>query len=157
MRAHCRSKDNGGKLPEGIPEPRFLADPSHRIKCMSKPIFNMVTSPPVKDPGRAKNIDACRVKKYSGCCIAKNKMISLDEFCSKAKAPIEHLFNCHTWCDAEWCWAKELDEATHKMMMTVMVNKVSNLPFCCVELYLDIISYNSFQSPVSKLHLILLN
>ena len=124
MRAYCKAAENGGKLPQGIPEPTFYADPSHRIKCMAKPIYKMVTSPPVKDPGRCKNIDACRVKKYTSCCIAKNRMLPIDEFCSKAKAPIEHLFNCHTWCDAEWCWAKQLDDAAHTMMTNAMKDKV---------------------------------
>ena len=46
MRKHCQTKENGGKLPDGVAQPRFLADPSHRIKCMSMPIFKMVTTPP---------------------------------------------------------------------------------------------------------------
>ena len=46
MRKHCQTVVNGGKLPEGVRQPQFLADPSHRIKCMSKPIFKMVTNPP---------------------------------------------------------------------------------------------------------------
>ena len=46
MRKHCQTKENGGKLPDGVAQPRFPADPSHRIKCMLKPIFKMVTNPP---------------------------------------------------------------------------------------------------------------
>ena len=42
----------------------------------------------------------------------------------QGQSPIEHLFNCHTWCDAEWCWAKQLDDATHKMMTNTMKEKV---------------------------------
>ena len=71
MRSHLKKAINGDKLNNTIPEPLFLADPSHRNKCMSKPIFKMVASPPVKNPACCKNIDACRIKKYSGCCIIK--------------------------------------------------------------------------------------
>ena len=48
--------------------------------------------------------------------ILECKHLPLIEFVSKAKAPIEHLFGCHTWCDSDWCWAKELDDATYKLM-----------------------------------------
>ena len=33
------SNHDKGKVPKNIPEPVFLADPSHRIKVMSKPFF----------------------------------------------------------------------------------------------------------------------
>ena len=58
MRAHLQhpSTDDKGKLPEMIPEPSFCADPSHRIKVMSAPIFKMVTK--TKDPTKCKQIDA---------------------------------------------------------------------------------------------------
>ena len=26
------------------------------------------------------------------------------------KAPIEHMFGSHEWCDKEWCWAKQIEE-----------------------------------------------
>uniref|UniRef100_A0A7S0C7E0 Mutator-like transposase domain-containing protein n=1 Tax=Proboscia inermis TaxID=420281 RepID=A0A7S0C7E0_9STRA len=55
MRSHLQHSDNGGKLDNSIPQPNFLADPSHRIKVMATP---------------------------------------LDEFVRRARAPIEHLFDC---------------------------------------------------------------
>ena len=41
MRSLLKHKkvDLKGKLPEDIPEPIFLADPSHRVKVMAKPFF----------------------------------------------------------------------------------------------------------------------
>ena len=51
-------------------------------------------------------------------------MLPINELCIKAKAPIEHLFNCHTWCDAEWCWAKKLDDALFKILINVMEDKL---------------------------------
>ena len=31
------------------------------------------------------------------------------------RAPVEHIFGCHEWCDKEWCWSKEIDEAKERM------------------------------------------
>lgn len=42
MRSHLRHTTNGGKLPDLVPEPEFKADPSHRIKAMASPIFNLL-------------------------------------------------------------------------------------------------------------------
>ena len=101
MRALVQHVGGGGKLQDAIPEPEFRADPSHCIKVMSKPIFKMVTK--TKDPTKCKQIDALRVKKYTGCMIYKNKDLPINEFVINAKAPIEHLFNNHQWCHEDWC------------------------------------------------------
>ena len=101
-----------GKLSCEIPQPIFLADPSHRIKVMCKPFFKMVSN--TKDPSKCKTIDALRIKKYLGCWIYKNRLLPLDQFVQKSRAPIEHLFNCHEWCDADWCWSKALTEKSHE-------------------------------------------
>ena len=42
LRSYCSSLDNGGKLCEGVREPKFLADPTHRTKMMVKPVFALV-------------------------------------------------------------------------------------------------------------------
>ena len=109
MRAHLQHEKHGGKLPDRIPTPTFLADPSHRIKVMASPFFKMAQGES-KDPMRCKKIDAMRLKKYIGCWIYQNRNLPIDQLLRKAKAPVEHLFNCHEWCDAEWCWAKQLDD-----------------------------------------------
>ena len=106
MRSHCKNKKNGGNLPDEIPQPIFLADPSHRIKVMCKPIFAMVSNN--KDPDQCKLIDATRIKRYTGYYIRQNRNKSIDEFIRNARAPIEHLFNNHEFCNLSWCWAKDL-------------------------------------------------
>ena len=58
------------------------------------------------------------MKKYIGCYIYKNHHLPLDKFVRRARAPIEHLSECHEWCDKEWCWAKELDDAQHKIILS---------------------------------------
>ena len=55
MRSHLRHFENDGKLPANVPEPSFLADPSHRIKTMCSPIYKMITG--TKDPRKCKKID----------------------------------------------------------------------------------------------------
>ena len=51
----------------------------------------------------------------------------MNEMIKKANAPIEHTFNCHEWCDKEWCWAKQLDlrqfELTTKVLEHINENK----------------------------------
>ena len=37
-----------------------------------------------------------------------------ETFYNNRNAPLEHLFNSHTYCDPSWCWAKELDDELFK-------------------------------------------
>ena len=61
MRAHFRHESNGSKLPDHIPETEFLADPSHRIKVMAKPLFKLAKIES-KNPDKCKKIDVLRLK-----------------------------------------------------------------------------------------------
>jgi hypothetical protein len=123
LRSHLQNEHKGGKLPDMIPQPKFLADPSHRIKVMISPIFKLVTK--TKDPSKCKNLDALRLKKYTGCYFSQSRNKPLKEFISSALAPVEHLFNSHTWCDPSWCWAKSLDDVTYKYYTDLMKDSVS--------------------------------
>ena len=113
---HKSSDNDKGGLPATIPAITFFADPTHRIKVMAKPAYSKVTD--TKDPKKCKKHDANRLKKYIGCYIAKSKNLPLEEFCLKARAPVEHLFNCHEWCDSSWCWAKELSDKAFNDIMS---------------------------------------
>ena len=79
MRAHCANIINGGKLNDDVPQPQFLADPSHRVKVMSKPLFAMATK--TKDPTKLKMIDAMRMKKYTRCYITQNRQGNVQNLC----------------------------------------------------------------------------
>ena len=114
MRSHYKQVRNGGKLLNNIPEPIFLADPSHRVKVMCKGIFALVSD--TKDPDRCKMIDAIRIKSYTSYYIAQNREGDLDHFVNNANAPIAHLFNNHTWCDSNWCWAKDMSDKIFQLM-----------------------------------------
>ena len=57
MRAHIQYAAKGGKLPDNIPAPQFLTDPSHRIIVISSPSFKLAQGE-IKDPKWCKKIDA---------------------------------------------------------------------------------------------------
>ena len=57
-----------------------------------------------------KRIDALRLKKYLGCCIAQSRNCSFEEFKKNITAPIEHLFDSHEFCSSDWCYAKCIDD-----------------------------------------------
>ena len=40
-------------------------------------------------------------------------MKPFEEFVRNAQAPIEHLFQDHTFCDKSWCYAKNISESLH--------------------------------------------
>ena len=122
MRSHLRNIINGGKLPDDIIQPNFLADPSHRVKVMCKAIFAMVSD--TKDPDKCKTVDATRIKRYTSYYIRQNRSGPLLDFVANAKAPIEHLFNDHTWCNPSWCWSKEVQENEDKITSVLLAKKV---------------------------------
>ena len=61
-----------GKLHTDIPEPSFLADPSHRVKVVAKHIFSIVKESRDLRCGCTK-ADALRLKKDWGYMIKKNR------------------------------------------------------------------------------------
>ena len=65
-------KSSKGKLDEEMPEPSFLADPSHRVKVLAKHIFSIVNKIRAQQCGCTK-ADALRLKKYWGYIIKKNR------------------------------------------------------------------------------------
>ena len=106
---HHIGTHKAGKLPLHVTQLKFLYNTLYKIKVMVKGIF---TLPLInKAESECEKIDALRLKKYIGCWIGKNKLLPFDEFKARAKAPIEHHFGQHEWCDREWCYAKELDMA----------------------------------------------
>ena len=86
LQSHCRKVKSGEHLNDNIPQPVFLADPTHRIKVICKPIFRMVSD--TKDPGRCKNIDALRIIRYTSYCVFENRTTPLNKFVESFKAPI---------------------------------------------------------------------
>ena len=86
-----------------IPEPSFLADPSHHIKVVAKHIFYIVNDSKAQRCGCTR-ADAIRLKNDWGYMIKKNREKTIEELSAESKVPLEHMFNCHENCSAEWCF-----------------------------------------------------
>ena len=103
-----------GKLRRDVPAITFLADPGHRLKVMLKPIFGKVTN--AKGKIGIRKVDAMRIKKYTAFYIMQNREGDFNYFLKNARAPIEHLFNEHAFCDASWCWAKDMQKRVDEVV-----------------------------------------
>ena len=93
-------KSSKGKLDDEIPDPPFLADPSHRVKSVDKHIFSIVNKSRDQQCGCIK-ADALRLKKDWGYMIKKNRKKIIEELIEASKVPCEHMFNSHENCSAE--------------------------------------------------------
>ena len=114
MRALLRYKANirKGRLPEVISQPEWFADPSHRTKVVAKSIFLLSTLP--MDSSTCTKVDVIRFKKYFGYMIKENRSKKISEIVFASKAVVEHLFNCHDYCNSNWCRPKKQLEGTDK-------------------------------------------
>ena len=90
-----------GALPERLPEPQWLADPTHRTKCMAKPFFALVALG--KTSTQCTRVDAFRIKQWWGYMIKYYRKYPIETVRKAAKAVVEHLFNDHRFCDIKWC------------------------------------------------------
>ena len=94
-------KSDKGCLPLNIPRPKFLSDPSHRIRVPLRPAFLKANGP--VSLGCHSKADCLQLKIYYGAWIKKNRNLALTE---SSKAPINHLFGCHDYCSETWCPVK---------------------------------------------------
>ena len=119
MRAHLKHEGTGknAKLPKEVHQPIFLCDPSHRLKVMVKDVFALAIMGDSKS--ECKKIDALRLKKYFGCCIGKSKLLLFEKFKELVKAPVAHLFGCHDWCSADWCFSAVIDQSRERIETAV--------------------------------------
>ena len=90
-----------GALPEDLPEPEWLADPTHRTKVMAKPFFGLAALG--KNESECTNVDAIRIKIWWGYMIKFYRDHPIEEVRRAAKSILEHLFDDHTYCDVKWC------------------------------------------------------
>ena len=92
-------KSPKGKIHEDIPEPSFLADPSHCVKVVAKHFFSIVNESRDLRCGCTKS-DALRLKKYWEYTIKKNREKTIEDLSEASKVPLEHMFNSHDNCSA---------------------------------------------------------
>ena len=109
MRSHCSHQ---GGLHEGIHEPLFLADPSHRCKVIAKPLFKLASSR--KTISLLTKSDALRIKVYLACFfnINRDKGRDLNWMIKHVWCVIHHLFDDHELCTSDFCWKKKATEDT---------------------------------------------
>ena len=111
-RAKAQLKTNGGVLPEGFLVPKFLADPSHRIKIFGKYVYKLKVLPLKTSP--AQNQHAARIKKNWGYFIYTNRGKTLEEMQSLSMGPLLHMCNIHTKCNHTWCLKLRADKEGKK-------------------------------------------
>ena len=99
-----------GRLSEEMPQPEWLADPSHRTKVVAKPIF-LLSSLPMGSSTCTK-VDAIRFKKYFDYMIKEKRSKHISEIVFASKAVVEHLFNCHEYYNIDRCRPKKQLEGT---------------------------------------------
>ena len=105
MKSHCSYE---GGLPTTIPEPKWLADPSHRIKVIMKPVFALARKP-IKDSPVTMS-DAKRLKLYVSAFIRTNRIkpnMTKETMLKHIWCTLDHLFDDHSLCCPTFCWKKK--------------------------------------------------
>ena len=98
----CHPSPKGkGRLPLHIPEPRWLADPSHRTRVVARAIFALAALR--QDLSECQQVDALRFKKYFGYMLKQARELTMSDITTRSIAVLEHLFDNHLFCDTEWC------------------------------------------------------
>ena len=101
-----------GQLKEGVPEPEWLADPTHRTKCVAKPIYGLASAN--KATSLVTKLDAMQLKKYYSYFVKQSRNLPFEEMKRRSLAPLEHLFNDHRYCHSSWCIHKKREEDREK-------------------------------------------
>ena len=123
-----------GNLKLEIPDPDWLADPSHRTKVVAKPIFALAIS--LNSKYTCTKVDAIRIKKDYEYMLKTNRMKTIVEIKFASKASIEHLFNNNEYCDSRWCrpntilkWTttnKTISESNEEMTENIKIHRTKN-------------------------------
>ena len=111
---HESSVAKKGRLPAEIPEPKWLADPGHRIKVVAGKMYALANAN--KSQSTCTNLDATRFKMNFGYMLKRNRNKTLEDISKGSKAVIRHAFDDHQFCEEEWC------------MPTRKKRKISHLP-----------------------------
>ena len=103
-----KRKSCSGRLPLHVKEPTFLSDPSHWKKTVGKHLYHMANLPKYKSKV-TKELASKLMTAYGYMLFNirhldwnKDRKLVMD----KAKAPLEHRFNNHVYCDPSWCRSK---------------------------------------------------
>ena len=123
---HKTPTSRKGKLPADIPEPSWLADPGHRTKVVTKPIFLLAKKG--KKKTKCTRVDALCFKKYFAYMLRTNRNKSLAVMCTAAEAVLEHLFKNHSLCDSKWCHIRQQELQNQNLPTTTSANQSLTKP-----------------------------
>lgn len=81
-----------------------IADPTHRTKCMAKPLYD----PKIKGTTKSSEFtkaDAGKIKRDIGYTLRdeRNQKLPYDEHCKACRAPALHHYDDHSCCRLDWC------------------------------------------------------
>ena len=108
MKSYCSHSEG---LPHRVPEPIFLADPSHRCKVVARPIFKLANAP--MKVSMVTKSDALRIKLYYSYFIRSNRVrkgVDVAWMIKHVWCVIEHMFDQHDLCTSSFCWKKREEE-----------------------------------------------
>ena len=97
-------KDNG-QLDYPIPEPKFVADPAHRIKTFRNHLYTFKGLPAEEKFG-FNDADLTRIVRNFAYFVRKLPQTSRDEWVDASKAVIDHHFDEHSCC-GDFCQRKK--------------------------------------------------
>ena len=122
-----KPKKSSGKLDFAVPEPSFLADFNHRVKSVGRAIYELAK---MKLADSTVNKEtAKRIKLYWSQMLNQLRDLSIEKdwkLIEKiVRAPVDHIFNNHEYCDIAWCYAKQ---AAHNNQQYL---PAKNRPFYC--------------------------
>jgi hypothetical protein len=103
-------KVDRGRLPLWYYQPEWLADPQHRTKCYAGAFFKYFMG---KNELKMTKCDCLRLKRNFGYFLALHRNTATEEeFEDASKAVLEHHWNNHDHCGAEWCpYKKKMEVA----------------------------------------------
>ena len=118
MKAHCSHAKGLDKI---IPEPKFLADPSHRCKVVAKPMYKLANAP--KKTSLVTKNDAKRIKFYYSYFIRVNRCkegVTARWMSEHVWCVLYHLFDDHHLCTSDFCWKKKEQEDKNRSQSTTL-------------------------------------
>ena len=117
MKKEDKPSKSSGRLDHNVPEPAFLADFNHRVKSVGRALYALAKMKLADST--VNNVIAKRIKLYWSQMLNQIKHLDVEKDWKKIKervsAPVEHIFDCHKYCDVAWCYSlmAERDKITY--------------------------------------------
>ena len=99
-----------GHLPERLPEPIFLADPTHRTRVIAKYFYALAALS--NSESECTKVDALRIKRWFGYMLKMYRETDMDTLKKAVASVLEHLFDDHRFCDPKWRKPLRLQQQT---------------------------------------------